>query len=279
MRFLPALGLAVSVLAFSPLPAAAQGEPEFNEIPYAPGQEEIGRRFDESKFRYCIDRRDPDWQVSGEIADAISGALLLEPVRYVTESQIVLEDITKVYELLLKECDLHMGFKLIPEGYEEWITLTRAYYETSYVYVTDDDTLNSLADLPAGRPIGATIGTQAHIQLVTYLIALPAAERWSAFPYGTGQMALEALANGTVDVVLVWAPEFWAAQQANPAYANLHIIDSNPLPPARLGVSALLLSRNTFMRAAIDEAIAALVADGTIKSILDEYHFPATAAP
>jgi ABC-type amino acid transport substrate-binding protein len=33
------------------------------------------------------------------------------------------------------------------------------------------------------------------------------------------------------------------------------------------------------MRAAIDEAIAALVADGTIQSILDEYHFPATAAP
>ena len=53
-------------------------------------------------------------------------ALLLEPKRYVVESDIVVEDITKVYAIMLEHCDIHMGFKLIPEGYPNWVTLTPA---------------------------------------------------------------------------------------------------------------------------------------------------------
>src|SRR6188508_3271414 len=104
-------------MALLPAPASAQQEPEFNEIPYAPGQWNLGRRLDESQLRYCIDPRDPDWEVAGSIAEAIAGALLIAPVRYVVESEIVLEDITKVYQLMVEHCDIHMGFKLIPDGY------------------------------------------------------------------------------------------------------------------------------------------------------------------
>ncbi len=77
----------------------------------------IGRRLDESQLRYCVDKRDPDWEVAGAIADAIAAGLLLEPVRYVVESEIAVEDITKVYARMLEHCDVYMGFKLIPEGY------------------------------------------------------------------------------------------------------------------------------------------------------------------
>ncbi len=122
--------------------------------------------------------------MAGAIADAIAGALLLEPQRYVVESDIVLEDITKVYAIMLEHCDVHMGFKLIPEGYANWVTLTRAYYETQYVFVTADPDIHALADLAPGRPIGATVGTSAHIRLVSYLTALPAEDRWPAYPDG-----------------------------------------------------------------------------------------------
>jgi polar amino acid transport system substrate-binding protein len=271
--------LAALLAALAPLPAAAQQEPEFFETPFAPGQWNIGRRLDESKLRYCIDKRDPDWQVAGDIADAVAGALLLEPERYVVASEIVIEDITKIYALMLEHCDLHMGFKLIPEGYPNWLALTRAYYETQYVFVARDPALHALSDLPPGRPIGATIGTSAHIRLVAYLMALPAEKRWPAFPFGTNDLTLESLRNGTVDVALVWAPSLWGKQRADPAYAQLHVIAPTPLPPTAMGVGAVVLAEQKFLRSAVDEAIAALTADGTIAGILEKYDFPATAAP
>ncbi len=261
------------------MPASAQQEPEFFDTPYADGEWNIGRRLDESQLRYCVDERDPDWEVAAAIADSIASGLLLEPVRYVVESEIPIEDITRLYAVMLKHCDVHMGFKLIPEGYPDWLSITSAYYDSQYVFVTADPALHALADLPPSRKIGATIGTSAHIRLVSYLTALPAEKRWPTYPYGTNELALEQLLSGVVDVALVWGPSFWGKQRNDPAYANLHIMDPNPLPVTALGVGAVVLSDHTFLRNAIDEAIAALRADGTFAKILASFDFPATATP
>lgn len=280
-RAAPLFGLALAVwLAASwTAPASAQ-EPEFYDRPWAPEEWKYGRRLDESMLRYCVDKRDPAWEVAAAIADAIAAGLLLEPQRHVVEKKIVVtEDITNVYEVMLKYCDIHMGFKLIPGGYSQWATLTRPYYESGYVFVTADPDLEALADLAPGRPIGATMGTMAHIRLVSYITALPSSDRWRIFPMGTNNLALRSLLGGTVDVALVWAPELWAMQREDPAYADLRVIDPAPLPPTRLGVGGLLLSDETFLRTAIDEAIAALSRDGTIEGILKEYGFPAEAMP
>ena len=261
-----------------PGPISAQ-EPEFYDEPRAENQWTFGRRMDESRLRYCVDQRDPDWEVAGAIADALALGLLLEPQRYVVESRIIFDDITKVYAILLEHCDIYLGFKLIPQGYPDWVTITRAYYDAAYVFVAADDDIQALADLRPLRPIGATMGTAAHMRLVSYLTALPAENRWLAYPMGTSDLALESLLEGKVDIALVWEPNLWAKQRENPAYADLHVIEPAPLPPTALGVGALLLSNETFLRAAIDEAIAALRADGTIADILNQYGFPARAAP
>jgi polar amino acid transport system substrate-binding protein len=274
----PALVLAAALALLPGTPALSQ-EAEFDTVPFADGQWNIGRRLDESQLRYCVDERDTDWEVAGAIADAIAAGLLLEPVRYVVKKELAIEDITKIYALMLEHCDVHMGFKLIPEGYAPWISLTRAYYEAQYVFVTADPELKRFADLPAGRPIGATIGTSAHIRLISYMQALPADQRRATFPYGNNELALEAVLNGTIDTALVWAPSLWGAQQRDPAYAKLHTIDPSPLPPTTLGVGAVVLSDQKFLRNAIDEAIVALSADGTIGRILEDFDFPASAAP
>ncbi|QDZ11293.1 substrate-binding periplasmic protein [Devosia ginsengisoli] len=272
------LRLAVTVLVFALAAPVVAQEAEFDDVPFAPGQWNIGRRLDESQLRYCIDKRDPDWEVAGTIADTIAAALLLEPQRYVVESEIVVEDITKIYAVMLEHCDVYMGFKLIPEGYASWIALTRAYYDAQYVFVASDPALTALADLPPGRPIGATVGTTAHLRLVSYLSALPADRRWPAYPMGTNDQALASLLNGSVDVALVWAPSLWGKQHNDPAYAALHSIAPDPLPPTTLGVGAVVLSDQKFLRNAIDEAIAALAADGTLAGILESFDFPATVA-
>lgn len=270
-----ALCLVLIAVALTPT-LVSSDEPEFFDIPYAYGEWNIGQRMDESVLRYCVDQRDSDWEVANEIANAIAGALMLEPKQYLVKRTFVVEDFTVLYGMLLEHCDIHMGFKLIPGGViPNWVTMTRPYYETQYVFVAADTNINKLADLAPGGLIGATMGTSAHIRLVSYLRALPSEQRWPTYPFGTNDLALEALLKGTVDVALVWAPTLWAQQLKDPNYEKLHVIDPSPQLPTRLGVGAILLSDETFMRAAIDEAISALVSDGTIQKIIDTYGFPA----
>tara|TARA_R100000365_G_scaffold2845_1_gene8840 strand:+ start:3673 stop:4530 length:858 start_codon:yes stop_codon:yes gene_type:complete len=270
--------LAIAITALSPWPASAQ-EPEFYDVPFAPGQWNIGRQLNESQFRYCVDERDPDWAIGDAIAEAIATGLLLEPQRYVVPSDMVSEDITKIYQILLEHCDVQMGFKLIPEGLPEWVIATRPYYQAGYVFITTDPAIQTLGDLPPSSPIGATLGTSAHFQLFTFVSTMAPEDRWPVFPMGTNQLSIDSLLNGTVDVALVWAPSLWAAQRDNPDLADIHVVDPSPLQPSSLGVGGLLLAENTFLRTAIDEAIEALTADGTIGAILEEYDFAATPAP
>lgn len=275
------LAVVLTVLATVLFPSnpVLANDPEFFDVPFANNQWNIGRRVDESKLRYCIDRRNPDWELAAEIVEAVAGALLLEPQRYEVESDFIIEDITRIYAIMLEHCDIHMGFKLTPGGYDNWITLTRSYYHAEYVFITADPDLLALGNLAPTRAIGPTMGTSAHIRLVSYIKALPAEDRWPIYPMGTSELVLKSLLNGTIDVGLVWAPTFWAKQLQDPVYAEFHVIDPSPLPPTILGVGALLLADKIFLRTAFDEAITALIEDGTIAGILEKFNFPATARP
>ena len=123
------------------------------------------------------------------------------------------------------------------------------------------------------------MGTAAHVRLISYIKTLPAEDRWPIYPIGTSELLFKSLLNGTIDVALVWAPTFWAKQLQEPVYANLHVIDPTPLPPTSHGVGALMLADKIFLRTAFDEAINALIADGTITGIIEKFNFPGTVSP
>ena len=274
-----AFTLTVLVAVLSPGGSVSADDPEFFDVPFANNQWNIGRRMDESQLRYCIDRRNPDWELAAEIVDAVAGALLLEPHRYEVESDFINEHITKIYAIMLEHCDILMGFKLIPGGYDNWLTITRSYYQAEYVFVTADPDVLTLANLAPTRAIGPIMGTAAHVRLISYIKTLPAEDRWPIYPIGTSELLFKSLLNGTIDVALVWAPTFWAKQLQDPVYADLHVIDPTPLPPTSHGVGALMLADKIFLRTAFDEAINALIADGTIAGIIEKFNFPGTVSP
>ena len=274
-----AFTLTVLVAVLSPGGSVSADDPEFFDVPFANNQWNIGRRVDESQLRYCIDRRNPDWELAAEIVDAVAGALLLEPQRYEVESDFVNEHITKIYAIMLEHCDILMGFKLIPGGYDNWVTITRSYYQSEYVFVTADPDVLALANLAPTRAIGPMMGTAAHIRLISYIKTLPTEDRWPIYPMGTSELLFKSLINGKIGVALVWAPTLWAKQLQDPIYADLHVIDPTPLPPTILGVGALMLADKIFLRTAFDEAINALIEDGTITGILKKFNFPAMVRP
>ncbi len=261
-----------AVAALPLAPALAQQEPP----PFVQNKWEFGRHEDESRLRFCVDRREPDWEVGLEIGKAIAGALLLEPQPYMIDSELIVQELEELFGMMLENCYIHLGFKLLPGVYPQWLGVTRAYYSASYVFVTADPTAKALADLPPSSPIASTLGTSADLRLISYLIALPREKRWPRFPMGKSEVALKSVLNGIAAVALVWEPALWALQRADPAYARLRVIASDPLPLTTEGVGAVVLARETFLRTSLDQAIEALVADGTIQDILDAHNFPAT---
>jgi polar amino acid transport system substrate-binding protein len=248
----------------------------FAQTPYVQDEWKYGRRQDGASLHYCVDERDPDLPVAAKIGEAIAGALLLEPKEHAVGEDWSGEDIEQIYQVLLETCDVFLGFKLIPDAYPDWLTITRGYYRAAYVLVTADANWKSLADVPLGRVIGGTIGTSADIRLMQYLTALKPAERWPHYPVASDEAALRDVASGKLAAALVWGPSFWALQKADPAFAKLRIIAPRPLPASSQDVGAVMLSRETFLRANLDQAIAALTADGTIETILKGFGFPAT---
>ena len=92
---------------------------------------------------------------------------------------------------------------------------------------------------------------------------------------GSDELALRALLRGTVGAALVWGPSFWALRQGDAAFAALRTISLKPLAESPVDVGATLLARESFLRSSIDQAIASLTADGTIRTILAAEKFPA----
>jgi polar amino acid transport system substrate-binding protein len=265
-----ACGVPAALLWLSLGPAFAQ------DTPYVPEEWKYGRRQTGSTLQYCIDIRDPDLPVARKIGQAIAAALLLEAKPHELGQNSVGEDLDNLYRTFLETCDIYLGFKLIPDAYPQWLAVTRPYYRTSYVMVTANAQWNALADMPLTQAIGATIGTSADIRLIQYLQSLPAERQWSRFPMGSDELALRALLSGSIGAALVWGPSFWAMRQSDPALAKLRIIPSRPVPDSNVDVGATLLARESFLRSNVDQAIAALTADGTIQGILDSEKFPAT---
>jgi polar amino acid transport system substrate-binding protein len=246
------------------------------QAPFVLQEDRPGRRVDDFNLRYCVDKRDPAWEVDQAIGEAIAGALLLEPVVHVVEDEAVREDLDRLYLHLLRNCSIYFGFKLLPGVYPDWLTVSRPYYEVGYVLAVKNPDWQRLGDIPPGEALGPTIGTAADFRLIQYLNSLPAAERWRRFPESSDQIALTAVLNGDVAGALVWGPSFGALTKSDPAFAELRTIALDPLPISSIPVGAVMLSTETFLRSSIDEAIASLVADGTIAAILAERGFEAT---
>jgi polar amino acid transport system substrate-binding protein len=269
---------ALAAFAIAVLTAAAAQPGHAQQTPFVPDDWQYGRHEDEGTLRYCIDPRDPEWEIAADIGEAIAAALLLEPARKTIEDTVVVAGWDTLYRHLLSDCDVYFGFKLIPGAYPGWVALSRPYYEASYVVAVTDPTWTSLADIPAGKPIGSALATTADFALIKYLETLPADRRWPRFPMSNNQAALEALAKGTVAAALVWGPAAWATTSGDATYANVRLISPAPLPVSTLGVGAVMLANETFLRKSVDDAIAALSADGSIEAILAEHAFPATVA-
>jgi polar amino acid transport system substrate-binding protein len=252
--------------------------------PFVVDEWRFGTHETNATLRYCIDARDPDSPVARKIASAVAGALLLRAEEFLIGNDpraddMSGDDLDDTYRMLIQRCDVFFGFKLVPNAYPEWVTITRPYYRSTYVFLAADPAWKSLGDMPTTRAIGATIGTAADLRLSQYLQAITAGKRWDKYPMASDEAALRAVIRGSTGAALVWAPALWALRRTDAAIAGLPEMAPSPLPVSTADVGAILLSKQVFLRSSIDQAITSLTADGTITAIMQQQDFPGTAIP
>ncbi|GGA79604.1 hypothetical protein GCM10011385_37260 [Nitratireductor aestuarii] len=249
------------------------------ERPYLRDENQFGRPADDFSLSFCVDPRDPSWEVDKEIGEAIARALLLEPKPFVIESTAIDTDDAQLYRYLLKDCRIHFGFKLLAQGIPDWLTVTRPIYESGYIFLVEDKSIDKLADIAAGKGVASTLGTTADLRLIQFNNSHPSAEQWRRFPYSTDEAAIRAVLSGEAETALVWAPTFSQLQKANADFAALKVIDPQPLVLPGVPVGAVLLAEDTYLRVNIDRAIGELVADGTIDEILKKHGLEGQTKP
>jgi len=220
-------------------------------------------------IRFCVWPQSPLVEFDRAVAAELAAIQLLEPqVFEVPVAHVGTQDLfeQQLFIDLMDNCDAAMGTSLDWKPLPQWLTITRPYVEIPQVLVARAPGVDSLSDLPTGARLGSVLFTQADMGLVTALQQWPAAQRPVRIPFGTPAEVLAAVQDGVVAAGIVPAPAL-VAQAGEPLPAA--ILVEPTIPPVAFGMA--LLSRERYLGQVLDQAIAALVADGTLARLMAEH--------
>ncbi len=193
-----------------------------------------------------------------EVAQAIADKLGLELVIYDMEFVAALEAAQS------GKSDMVMAGVTVTDD-----RLTVMSFSDSYatgiqvVIVTEDSSIASIDDLE-GKKIGTQMGTTGYI----YCSDTPEKGGYgeeNVIGYKNGITAVQALQNGVVDCVVIDKAPAEAFVQANPGLKIL---------PTEFAVEDYAIGfakGNTKLQKAVNEALAELIADGTVAAIVAKY--------
>jgi polar amino acid transport system substrate-binding protein len=226
-------------------------------------------------LRFCLATASPLRDLDRALGEAIAQIQLAHVEFYDVDLTIPQQDDDfdrLLFVSLTDHCDAMMGTDLAWSPLPEWLTVSRPYYSAPYVLAVRPNTYSSLGGVPPVGRIGSPLFSTGDQQLVTTLATMSADRRWSRVPYADVPSMLADVRSGKID------GGFFAAPLAGPAKSGqldgLTLVSSAPVrvEPMRLG--ALFLSKNTFTRDAVDQAIDALQQDGTIDRVIAEQGLP-----
>jgi polar amino acid transport system substrate-binding protein len=135
--------------------------------------------------------------------------------------------------------------------------------------VAADENVQGLADIPADRRLGARVASYGFTAVQRYSATLPQEQRWQILPYGDIDLMVERVVDGTIGGMIIYGPTF-AKVMAEQPELDLHQFPLEPQTSARVNVGGIMLTTNTYLRSYVDEAIIALVEQGTIDQLVED---------
>lgn len=273
------LGLAVAMLA----PAAVAVAQDTTLPPELLNNSRPGQG---DQIRFCIDDYAPGAAFNKAVSQAIADSLLVKAAFAPAPSGFPLDGQGYMDELQLvmnTDCDVMAGISLSPDTgdsvYPDWATVTRPYAQVPFVLVVKNSNYNALKDIPFGKRVGTTMGSLAQGVLITYIGQQPEGQRWMQLPYADPKLMLKRLLDGTIDGMVIWQPSLNEITNNDPGALGIRIVPLDPVPAVFASVGDLVSSRDSYLRSQIDTAIGALVADGTIAKLMQQFGYQGTPGP
>ena len=173
-------------------------------------------------------------------------------------------------------CDIMVGITVQENSpYPDWSVISRPYVSLPYVLAVHDD-YKTLLDIPKTRKLGTALSSMGERVFITWNQQQPKDQRFARLPYADMDLMTKRVVDGSIAGMVVWQPIFATLQKTNPEAAKLHLIPMTPVPPTVTRVGILMKVRDTYLRTQVDEAIDALVADGTIAGLMQDFGYEGT---
>ena len=225
------------------------------ERPILPDEERFGRQTTISASASVLIRAIPAGNSTRPMGEAIADACCSSRKCMWSTTPMTRLEFDDIYRACWPIVRVYFGFKLIAGGYPEWVTVTRAYYETGYIFVAKPPAPARSPIFPA-RGAGRHLGSVADFRLVQYNnAACRAALAALSHEHGrTGARSRGQWRSGSI----AWSGHrhFSSWARPSPNIAELDVVASPaPLTIPPMPVGAIMLSRDTFLRNNIDQAI------------------------
>jgi polar amino acid transport system substrate-binding protein len=263
--------LAPALLLFSTGAALAQT----SSVP--PEEFDNTRRQAGDTIQVCFDRTSLSRQFDEAVAQALGEALFLEVKVMEGFGGFPLTGDGFMDELNLamnNDCDMFMGVSVSPNTpASESFSITRPYATIPFVLAVKNPDWQRLGDIPKDQRLGTAIASMGEMNYITWAQQRSKPERWVRLPYADPNLMTTRVLDGTIAGMILWQPVLARLQQERPEAAELHVIANDPIPASETHVGALVSARNSFLRSQIDQAIDALVADGTIDGLLKQFGY------
>lgn len=265
----------LSVLLFLVSSVAAFGQAEDDGIP--PEELDNTRRLGGDTIQVCFDMTSIGRAFDEDVARAIGDALFLNVEVLEGFGGFPLSGgglLGQVTLAMSTDCDLLMGVSISPSTpTSDAFSATRPYATIPFVLAVADPNWQSLGDIPKDRRLGTALASLGEMNYITWAQQQPEAQRWVRFPYADFDLMTTRVLDGTIAGMILWQPALVRIMANRPEAQSLRVISTAPVPESETRVGALVSSRNSFLRAQVDEAIDALVADGTIDALLEKYGY------
>ncbi|HEX7005064.1 MAG TPA: transporter substrate-binding domain-containing protein [Trueperaceae bacterium] len=228
---------------------------------------------DSSTIRFCLDTREPEWELHRDIGTAIADALLLDVEFFefgydyadaARQFQGVPENLLFIF--LGDECEAFLGTRMSDISvHPDWVIVSRPYLVTGHVLASSSpEALEpaNVLDNPDGPKVGMAVGSPMNASISFYF---PDTNRRV---YRQEEQLLDGLLRGEVQAGFFYEPRLNALTGGDPASVGLETRVFAQVPATNWQVGMSLNEDRVYIRTLIDQAIASLIANGTIAEIL-----------
>lgn len=273
-RLAPLLALLAALLL--PLaPALAQQDPVPSDL-YRERPRSEGNR-----IVFCLRPLGPLAAFEAELAETMGQVLMTEvrtytvgeknfPVRPTAFEYIFGLTDEQMFIIMAERCDVLMGMHLSSAA-PEWLRLSRPYIIARMLGVSRDATVRTLTDLQPGARIGVQAIAAGDAALTSYIATQPPAAAPHRVIFRDNRALFNSLSERQIDAALMWEGALMAGTEGNPEAAGFHAMERLPFPVNPVEISAAVRKGDDFLGAMIDEAIAALEADGTLAEMAQRH--------